>query len=116
MNFMNTKLSFGTTASLLVASLCAVSAADWPQFRGPAGDGVAPDTKLPTSLDTGSVAWSANLPGRGISSPVIVGNRVFVTASSGARQDRLHVMCYNLVDGVLLWERQFWATGRTQTH
>jgi outer membrane protein assembly factor BamB len=47
---------------------------------------------------------------------VIVGNRVFVTASSGARQDRLHVMCYNLADGVLLWERQFWATGRTQTH
>ena len=116
MNSMKRKQSLGMAASLLLASLCVVHAADWPQFRGPAGDGVAPDTKLPTSLDTGSVAWSANLPGRGISSPVIVGNRVFVTASSGARQDRLHVMCYNLADGVLVWERQFWATGRTQTH
>jgi hypothetical protein len=91
-------------------------AADWTQFRGPGGDGIAPDTRLPTSLDAGAVAWSVNLPGRGISSPVIVGKRVFVTASSGARQDRLHVLCFNLADGVLLWERQFWATGRTQTH
>ncbi len=106
------------SAAVLLALAVALpaSAADWPQFRGPAGDGIAPDTRLPTSLDAGAVAWSVNLPGRGISSPVIIGKRVFVTASSGARQDRLHVLCFNLADGSLLWERQFWATGRTQTH
>ena len=39
-----------------------------------------------------------------------------MTATSGAKQDRLHVLCFNLADGSLRWERQFWATGRTMTH
>jgi len=108
--------SLSAAVLLALASALPASSADWPQFRGPAGDGIAPDTRLPTALDAGAVTWSVNLPGRGISSPVIIGKRVFVTASSGARQDRLHVLCFNLGDGTLLWERQFWATGRTQTH
>ena len=41
---------------------------------------------------------------------------LFVTATSGAKQDRLHVLCFKLGDGSLRWERQFWATGRTMTH
>ncbi len=104
--------------SLGLACLLALSARadDWPQFRGPAGNGIATGPKLPTKLDTGSVTWAVDLPGRGLSSPVIIGDRVFVTASSGARQDRLHVLCFNLADGSLRWERQFWATGRTMTH
>ncbi len=116
--FAKTMKTHPIVAAVLLALAGGLSnqAADWTQFRGPGGDGIAPDTRLPTSLDAGAVAWSVNLPGRGISSPVIVGKRVFVTASSGARQDRLHVLCFNLADGVLLWERQFWATGRTQTH
>lgn len=39
-----------------------------------------------------------------------------MTASSGANQDRLHVLCFDVSDGRRLWERQFWATGRTITH
>ena len=99
----------------VVASL-SLGAADWPQFRGPLGDGIAADAKLPSNLEPRSVAWTAELPGRGLSSPVIVGDRIFVTATSGAKQDRLHVLCFNLADGTLRWERQFWATGRTMTH
>ena len=104
--------------SLGLACLLALSARadDWTQFRGPAGNGIATGPKLPTKLDTRSVTWAVDLPGRGLSSPVIIGDRVFVTASSGARQDRLHVLCFNLADGSLRWERQFWATGRTMTH
>ena len=104
--------------SLGLACLLALSARadDWPQFRGPAGNGIATGPRLPTKLDTRSVTWAVDLPGRGLSSPVIIGDRVFVTASSGARQDRLHVLCFNLADGSLRWERQFWATGRTMTH
>ncbi len=45
-----------------------------------------------------------------------MGDRIFVTASSGAQQDRLHVLCFNAEDGSKLWERQFWATGRTVCH
>lgn len=116
MNLMNMKQSLGTAVVTVLVTMGVARAADWPQFRGPAGDGIAPGTRLPTKLEASSVVWTAKLPGRGISSPVIVGDRLFVTASSGARQDRLHVLCFRVSDGTLAWERQFWATGRTQTH
>jgi outer membrane protein assembly factor BamB len=91
--------------------------ADWRQFRGPHGNGAADETNVPTVLNaTNSIAWKSNLPGRGLSSPIIVGDRVFVTCSSGLNQQRLHVICYNAADGAKLWERQFWATGRTMCH
>lgn len=93
--------------------------ADWLRFRGPNGAGVADDNRVPTlwSLATReNVPWVADLPGRGISSPIVVQDRVIVTSSSGYRQDRLHVLCVAADDGRKLWERQFWATGRTMTH
>ncbi|HTI69454.1 MAG TPA: PQQ-binding-like beta-propeller repeat protein [Candidatus Limnocylindria bacterium] len=101
---------------LLMLASAGLQAADWPRFRGPNGDGVVADAKLPTKLDAQSIAWTASLPGRGLSSPIIIGDRLFVTCSSGPRQDRLHVLCFNVADGSLRWERQLWATGRTMTH
>jgi len=89
---------------------------DWTQFRGVGGAGISLASKLPAKIDAQSVAWAAELPGRGVSSPIVVGEKVFVTASTGPKNSRLHVLCYNLRDGSLRWERQFWATGRTMTH
>ncbi len=100
----------------LLLSLVSIRADDWPQFRGPRGDGIAPAAKLPAKLDPQSVTWAADLPGRGVSSPIIVGDRVFITSSSGPKNDRLRVLCFHLSDGSPRWERQFWATGRTMTH
>lgn len=102
-------------AALLMSLAVSAVADDWTRFRGPDGNGVA-RSPVPAQLDASSVLWSADLPGRGLSSPVIVGNRVFVTCSSGVKNDRLHVRCHRASDGALLWERQFWATGRTMTH
>ena len=65
---------------------------------------------------SGSIVWKAPLPGRGLSSPIVVGDRVIVTASSGISQDRLHVRSHLAGDGSLEWERQYWATGRTMCH
>ena len=91
--------------------------ADWLQFRGSDSTGVvAADPKLPVELSEKNIAWKKALPGRGLSSPIVVGDRVFVTCSSGPDQDRLHVLCFSDADGSLLWERQFWATGRTMAH
>ncbi len=90
--------------------------ADWTQFRGAGGNSLQPSGRVPSVLSTNSLVWSLPLPGRGISSPIVVGDRVFLTSSSGGRQERLHVLCYNLSDGSLRWERKFWATGRTMTH
>jgi outer membrane protein assembly factor BamB len=102
-------------ATLLVP-IASTLAADWLQFRGPDGTGVSPEGDLPTALSETSIAWKKNLPGRGISSPIILGDKLFVTASSGPEQDRLHVLCLDANSGEKRWERQFWATGRTMTH
>jgi outer membrane protein assembly factor BamB len=102
---------------LCLSPLVATSRADWRQFRGSDTTAIADGQQLPTSWDDErNIAWSAELPGRGLSSPIIVDGRVYVTASSGYRQDRLHVLCFDAEDGGLLWERQFWATGRTASH
>lgn len=92
-------------------------AADWLQFRGPQSAGVAAEEKLPTQWDAErNLAWKTVLPGRGLSSPIVVGDNIVVTASSGARQERLHVVCFNGDSGEKRWERQFWATGLTFCH
>ena len=51
--------------------------------------------------------------GRAAASPIVVGNRVFVTASSGPREDRLHVLAFDTRTGKQVWHRQLWATGHT---
>lgn len=109
---------------LLIVSLAlvlpaSVLAGDWRQFRGTQQTSVAADAKLPTNWDIKdgtNVAWTAELPGRGPASPIVVDGRVIVTASSGAAQDRLHVLCFDEDSGKQLWHRQFWATGRCFTH
>ena len=105
--------------SLLVLAwgVSSLTASDWPQFRGPLSNGVSDETDLPITLNAQkSIVWKANLPGRGLSSPIVVGDRIFVTCASGPKQDRLHVICFNAADGSKRWERQFWATGRTMCH
>jgi outer membrane protein assembly factor BamB len=93
------------------------SAADWPQFRGPDGTATSPETGLPTRWSaTKGLRWKADLPGRGLSNPVIAGGRVYVTASSGYQEGRLHVLCFEPAAGKKLWERQFWSTGSTLCH
>ncbi|MCA9180296.1 MAG: PQQ-binding-like beta-propeller repeat protein [Planctomycetales bacterium] len=106
-------------SSLLLSCLLTtcVSSGDWTQFRGPGGSGAATAEHCPTAWSSSeNLAWQVDLPGRGISSPIVVAGRVLITACSGIQQDRLHVLCFDQHSGNLLWERQFWATGRTQTH
>ena len=60
----------------------ALHAGDWPQFRGPTGQGHAPDDAVPlTWSETENVAWKAPVPGRGWSSPVIAGGLVWLTTA-----------------------------------
>lgn len=98
--------------TLALSATSVLTAADWPQFRGTGTNGAAADG--PASFD--NLAWQVDLPGRGAAGPIVVQGRVFVTASSGFQQDRLHVLCFDDATGKQLWERRFWATGRTQTH
>ncbi|MBT5925138.1 MAG: PQQ-binding-like beta-propeller repeat protein [Verrucomicrobia bacterium] len=94
----------------------ALVADDWKQFRGPSSTGITAEQGLPTQLKDGHILWRSSLPGRGLSSPVIIGNRIFVSAAEGNEQKRLMVLCFNARTGLEEWRRTFWATGRTMCH
>ena len=79
--------------------------ANWPRFRGPRGDGVALSTNLSLNWNVATgegVRWKTAVPGKGFSSPVVWGNRVFVT--SGDEQAR-EVICFDTDNGRLLWQK-----------
>src|SRR5712691_1012468 len=64
-----------------VAAHAATPATNWPQFRGPGALGVADNSDLPDRWSTNeNVAWKIEVPGRGWSSPIVWGDRVFLTA------------------------------------
>jgi outer membrane protein assembly factor BamB len=112
---MNCRTAFVALGCLPLA-LGLAPAGDWLQFRGPAG-GVSEEKNLPTSWSpTENLRWKVELPGRGPSSPVVAGGRVYLTATTGYRGSRLHVLCFDADTGKKLWERQFGATGSTACH
>ena len=90
-----------------------LTASDWPHFRGPTSSGASADATIPKEP---KITWSASLPGRGLSSPIVIGEKVFVTASVGPEQQQLQVLCFNAKTGAPLWTRQLQATGRTMTY
>lgn len=103
-------------ALAIVTCTADARADDWRQFRGSDSSGVSTDESLPTKIDDSTLKWKINLPGRGVSGPIAVGNRLFLTASSGYRDDQLRVLCFSIDNGELQWERKFAATGRTISH
>lgn len=91
-------------------------AADWARFRGPNGSGLAPDDKpVPVEWSaTKNLKWRADLPGPGSSSPIVVGDRVFVTCWTGyadgsaTEEDinalKRHLVCLDRASGKILWD------------
>jgi outer membrane protein assembly factor BamB len=80
-------LRFGLAFAMVLG--VTVSAADWPQWRGPHGSGIADDKELPQQWSaTENVAWKAKLGGVGVSSPIVSGNAVFVTSQIGTGVSR----------------------------
>jgi outer membrane protein assembly factor BamB len=103
---------------LILAILTTGAGADWLRFRGDSTNtavGEPPPIRWNTETAE-NVPWTATLAGRGTSSPIVVRGNVIVTASSGPRDARLHVLCFDSASGERRWERRFWATGRTLHH
>src|SRR5262245_56511062 len=82
--------------------------ADWPQLRGPNGSGLCPSCgQLPTKFGPQeNVLWKTELP-EGKSSPVLVGNQIFLTAAEG---DDLVTISLSRTTGKVLWRRSIHAT------
>jgi outer membrane protein assembly factor BamB len=77
------------SAVFLLALTAAVHAENWPNWRGPSASGISPETGLPAQWsDTTNIAWKATVRGLGISSPIVWGDRVFVTSQVGSGEAR----------------------------
>ena len=106
------------TLMLSVAVSGTLSAQDWTSFLGPGAASVA-DAVLPKVIDDdANVAWKIPMPGKGASSPIVVGDNVIVTCSGGLgdNQDEIMVVCVDKKSGKQKWEQKFWATGRCFCH
>jgi outer membrane protein assembly factor BamB len=110
---------------MLALAIPATAADNWPRYRGPGALGVAEDAELPDSWDTSkNVEWKRDIPGRGWSSPIVWGNRVFLTtvANAGKTEDarkglyfggdrskaskdvhEWRVLCLDLATGKIVW-------------
>ena len=70
------------TIALLLLAFSHVSAEEWPEWRGPNGQGISSAKGLPeTWSETSGVVWKAELPGRGHSTPVLTGNQLWLTTA-----------------------------------
>ena len=100
---------------IFVLSSC-VSAENWPNWRGPNSNGVSGETNVPTKWDRETnVKWRIDLPERGNSTPIVWGDKIFVTQAIEA-EDRRTLMCLNREDGSLLWQSGVTYTKKEPTH
>lgn len=105
-----------TTVAAVLLPVChseKLSAADWPQFLGPQGDAKSAESVPTRWSESENMAWKVDLPGGGSSSPIVVGDRVFVTAYS--QQDGAiarHVLCVDKNSGEQLWAKKIAAEYR----
>jgi outer membrane protein assembly factor BamB len=90
---------------LMLAGTCTGN--DWPQFRGPSGDGISTATNVPIEWSAGeNIMWKTAIPGNGWSSPILVGGRLYVTtATEGADSGNvsLRAVCLDAADGQIIW-------------
>jgi len=101
---MSTDIDFGGTGAAITSYPSAEQISEnWPSFRGPGGLGISAYTNVPAEWNgkTGDgILWKARVPLPGNSSPVIWGDRVFL---SGGDENKLQVFCFDAVSGRLLW-------------
>ena len=94
------------TSLALALSLLAATAENWPSFRGPTRQGISMERDVPLSWSMDSnIVWKTEIPGKGWSSPVVWGDRIFVT-STLANDTKCHVICVDRKSGKLVWNKE----------
>ena len=82
-----------------------VRAENWPGWRGPSGDGVSAGKGIPTKWSsTENIAWRIAVPGEGHSSPIVWGDKVFLTSSLTEKNKRI-LLCIDRLSGQTVWQR-----------
>ena len=100
-------LLFSAVFPLLAClAILPLRAQEWTRFRGPNGSGISYAKTVPTKLGEANLTWKSDLPGSGHSSPVLWGERLFLTCT-GDKSGGISVLCFGARDGKLLWKRDF---------
>ncbi|MBM3848247.1 MAG: hypothetical protein FJ405_18415, partial [Verrucomicrobia bacterium] len=98
----------GSCSLLLLVGLLSIGhagEADWPRFRGPNGTGISEAKTIPVRWTEKDYNWVVTLPSPGHSSPVLWGDRIFLTCADSASARR-SVVCLNAADGRLIWQSE----------
>ncbi|HEY2343829.1 MAG TPA: PQQ-binding-like beta-propeller repeat protein, partial [Chthoniobacteraceae bacterium] len=98
-------------ALLGAAAVARATETEWPQFRGPTGQGLSNATNVPVewSANSSNVAWKIDVPGRGWSSPVLSHGKLYLTSAvpgSDGGALTLHALCYDAANGQVLWDTE----------
>ena len=115
---MKSSLHFALCLSLLgLGGTLPGWAANWPTWRGPTQDGVTEETDLPITWDVKSnnLRWTFQLPDRGNSTPIVWGDKVFITQAVEKDQRRM-LMCMDKETGMSLWQNGVAYTKEEKTH
>src|SRR5689334_9656748 len=101
------RISTGVLILAAMVSMAATTAAqEWARFRGPNGTGIGHAPDLPAKITEANVHWKLALPGEGHSSPVLWGDRLFLTCSSGDAGG-ISALCIDAKEGTIVWKRDF---------
>jgi outer membrane protein assembly factor BamB len=115
MFFLHSRTTIAFISSLAFCLTTAAAEPNWPRWRGPDGDSHSSETGLPVKWDSTSIVWKTALPGSGQSSPIIWGDRIFLTAAAGNGKTRL-VMGIDRKSGKIVWEHEAWTGIPEATH
>src|SRR5688572_2543669 len=81
-------------------------AEDWPQFRGPTGQGISSEKNLPLHWGPESnIVWKVAIPGEGWSSPIVWKDKVFLTSATD-RGTKCHVIAIDRKSGKIVWDKE----------
>lgn len=103
---MKASAAFGIMVWLSVASVSKLAAQEWTRFRGPNGGGISQAKTIPTKWSEADFNWKIELPGAGHSSPVLWGDKIFVT-SCNEKAGQFYVLCLDANDGRKLWQKGY---------
>jgi outer membrane protein assembly factor BamB len=115
---MSSMRRFSAAGLLLVVALAALTARgapNWPRWRGPRQDGHAAETNLPVNWSSENVIWKTPLPGIGQSSPIIWGDRLFLTSALEKGKERV-VFCVDRTSGKVVWQQTAWKGQPEPSH